>query len=173
MALELLNRVEREHGDALTARCRYRIDANKAYAYERKGDFERAGRLYVSASEYQPDDRDAGLRAAKGHLLLGHRERAYDVAAGLLEDFSEFTTARAIWLQAAPDEVPFAELESATPEHQRDDGEVAVALARVATARGELEKAEEYARRAVKSKPDWVYARIELAQAILAKERAK
>lgn len=172
VALTLLERIERRYGTKLTPRCHYRIDANKGEAYRQKGDFTAAGRLLLSAKQYQPEDQNARYLEALGYSFLGERDKAHALADGLIGEYSEYAGAKAVWLSTAPDSASFEELESGVPTHQRNDSQVAFFLAQAAGDRGLLETAEKYARLSLENDPDWAYGLLQLGQILVGRGKA-
>jgi hypothetical protein len=83
----------------------------------------------LKAKQARPDDEDSAWLEAFAYQLLGDPARAFELAAGARERYGQSTKAASLWLQTAPLEVRFTDLESAIPTHQRSDVDVALGLA--------------------------------------------
>ncbi len=84
--------------------------------------------------------------------MLGQRERAFELANKLREEFPRSARVLGAFIQSAPDSTALKSLEESVPQDLRDRAEVAVALTQRALDSDELQKAEGFIRAATDAK---------------------
>jgi tetratricopeptide (TPR) repeat protein len=157
----------RQHSwDGLTARQKFRTLSIQATANLAQGKPREAARLYIEARDWQPDDDKALANEARAYQILGHNERAFELATRARERFPNSALALVVWLNTAPASYQLKNLEDAVPPHLAEEVEPISALAhRALIARDNL-KAESFARSAIKTKGDWSFPWALLAESI-------
>jgi len=163
--------IRAKHESTLTAKQRYRIDANIGNALYSKGQMETAADAYLRAVGHYRDSRDAQALEILGHLLRGDTSETLRLAESLCEREPSFGRPRSSWVRAQPDSATFAQIEARVPENLRADAEVALALSDLARRTGDVVAQERCARGAVAAAPDWVDALSTLGAAILTSEK--
>ena len=68
-AINLLERSWRLYNDKMTARQKYRTQANIGHAYDQMEKFDDAARYWLKAFQYDPDYEEAQARQAGSHEL--------------------------------------------------------------------------------------------------------
>ena len=152
--LSVLELLWKRHTDKMTGRQKYRTKANIGHAYEALGEYEKAADRFLTAYQYDKQYEKARARQALAYLLLGNKKKARELASVLLKDFPEERLGQVVWIRTVPTDVGFRELEAHVPEHQRQDAEIAFALAESAMSEGHYSTAEEYIIKAQKDVPD-------------------
>lgn len=147
-ARAILEHLWSQHNDMMSARQRFRVQANIGHSYQAQAQWEEAARCFLKAKQYDPMYEKARELEALAHLWLGNRAKAEELSASLLVDFPEGVLAVSIHIRSIPLEVDFDTIERTVPAHLRDDPEVALALAEAAMVRDLPEAAESYAARA-------------------------
>lgn len=155
VALVLLDQIEKQFGDRLTERLRFRVLANKGHAFRLKEDFPSAARLYLAAHHHQPQDEQARCLAALAYWYLQDLEHLRPFLHDLRKEFPHSILATAISINAAPDDVSYAELLTSIPEDLRNRHNIAHALAHRAALARDDGAAEAHARAALRDCPDW------------------
>jgi tetratricopeptide (TPR) repeat protein len=163
--------IRAKHEPTLTAKQRYRIDANIGNALYSKGQMEAAADAYLRAVGHYRDSRAAQALEILGHLLRGDTSETLRLAESLCEREPSFGRPRSSWVRAQPDSATFAQIEPRVPENLRADAEVALALSDLARRTGDVVAQERCARGAVAAAPDWVDALSTLGAAILTSEK--
>jgi tetratricopeptide (TPR) repeat protein len=173
IAILLLERIRKGYSHRFTSRCTFRVHANRGHAELQLGQDREAAQDYLQAVHAQPKDREARWMEAFAHLLLDERQRCHELAARLVADEPEFVKARIVWVESLPAGTSLDQALGQIPSHQQADPELALALARLARDGGNLDQAECYARSAADGLPDWVDARVQLAQILLIKAQVQ
>lgn len=150
----LLERLWRLHNDKMTPRQKSNCWRLLGCSCDRQDKMNDAGKYFLKAKDYDPEWEKARVFEAVGYTCLGNRAKAYTLAENVLQEYSQNNLAWSVWIQTAPGNLSFSELESKVPEHLRSDTEVAVALAVRAATEGCLDIAEEYMAKAEKEAPD-------------------
>ena len=120
----ILEELRDEHGDALSARQRFRTLANLAIVEQTVGDRAGAGRLFVAAADADPSHADAAAYRSVGLGMLGEGDRAWSLAQAAVAASPDNARAWSAWLHAAPDSTSLEEAEAEVPTSVRDDAEV-------------------------------------------------
>lgn len=150
MATMLLNRLQRDKGDRLDARQRFRVLSNLGAASFGRGKLEEAASYFFRAAEHQPDDERARTNAVLGHFLVGEFEVCHAKAAALRTEYPTSARLAALWVLSAPRNMLASSLASVIDEVLRTDPEVSIALARRALLDLDFALAARYAEAAEK-----------------------
>lgn len=164
LATFLLNRIQRDHGDKLDARQRFRLTSNLGAAALGLGKAEVAAKLFLEAAPLQPNDEQAKINEVFAYLLVGDLVTCHAKAAQLRNEHPGTARLAFLWLASAPNTVPFSELESEINAVLRTDPEVSLALARKALTEFDFEKASQYSTTAALAAPKWSQPQLALAQ---------
>ena len=111
-------------------------------------NLKRAAELYLETKTHQPDDEMARTNEALGYLMLGQRERAFELAGELREEFPRSERVLGIFIRSAPDSAALESLEESVPQYLLEKDEVAASLTQRALDSGEMQKAERFVRAA-------------------------
>lgn len=163
--------IRTREGDKLTAKQRYRLDANIGNALYSKGEATLASQAYLRATGHYRDSRDAKGIELLGTFLTGDLFETKRRAAELCANEPNFGRAWSIWVRSHADGSDFGAVEAAVPVAIQIDPEVAQALADLAARCGELDAHVRHARAAVAASPEWPDALSMLGAAIVASER--
>ncbi len=144
----LLQRIKVRSWDKLNARHKFRLLTNLAVVESSADNHKEAAELCLEAKQHQPTDELALTNEAYGYLMLGQRERAFELANKLREEFPRSARVLGAFIQSAPDSMALKSLEESVPQDLRDKDEVAVALTQRALDSDELQKAEGFIRAA-------------------------
>ena len=146
MAKLFLQRIKVRNWDKLNARHKFRVLTNLASAEASADNLKGAAELYLEAKTHQPADERARTNEALGYLMLGQRERAFELAGELREEFPRSERVLGIFIRSAPDSAALESLEEPVPQELLEKDEVAAALTQRALDSGEMQKAEKFAR---------------------------
>lgn len=163
--------IRNREGDKLTAKLRYRLDANIGNALYSKGDAASASQAYLRAVGHYRDSRDAKGIELLGKFLAGDLAEAKRLAADLCASEPTYGRAWSVWVRSHEGDSNFPAVEAAVPEAVRKDPEVAQALSDLAARSGELDAHVRHARAAVAASPGWKDALAMLGAAIITSER--
>jgi tetratricopeptide (TPR) repeat protein len=171
LATFLLNRIQRNQGDKLDARQRFRVISNQGAAALGLGKAEAAAKLFLEATPLQPNDEHAKINEVFAYLLVSDLGTCHAKATQLRREYPGAARLAFLWLASAPDNLPFSALESEINAILRTDPEVSLALARRALIQFDFEKATQYSAVAGKAAPKWsqphlVSAQISLGRAL-------
>ena len=144
----LLQRIKDRSWDQLNARHKFRVLTNLASVEASADNLKRAAELYLEAKTHQPDDEMARTNEALGYLMLGQRERAFELAGELREEFPRSERVLGIFIRSAPDSTSLEALEESVPQDLLEKDEVAASLTQRAQDSGEMQKAERFVRAA-------------------------
>ncbi len=144
----LLQRIKVRSWDELNARHKFRVLTNLASVEVSADNLKGAAELYLEAKKYQPADEIARTHEALGYMMLEQRERAFELAGNLKEEFPRSGRVLGIFIQSAPDSIALESLERSVPQDLLGKDDVAVALTYRALDSGELQKAEKFIRAA-------------------------
>lgn len=167
VALEILDRIEREQAGLLSDYTWFRLYRLRGDALRRRGDAEGAAKCFLKAKQARPDAEDAAWLEAFAYQLLGDPARAYDLATKARARYPESAKAGTLWLQTAPLETSLAELEAAIPAHQRSDVDISLGLAVAATSRQQHDAAVRHAKAAMDAAPESLDAKLLWASAVV------
>ncbi len=147
-AKRLLQRTKDKSWDKLNARHKFRVLTNLASVEASLGNLKGAAELYLEAKTHQPADEMARTNEALGYLMLGQRDRAFELAGELREELPRSERALGIFIRSAPDSMALESLEESVPQGLLEKDEVAAALTERALDSGEMQKAEKFIRAA-------------------------
>jgi tetratricopeptide (TPR) repeat protein len=164
LATFLLNRTQRVHGEELNARQRFRVLSNLGAAALGLGRSESAAKLFVEASEHQPDDEQGKINRVLADFIVGDAASCHAKATLLRRDYPRSTRLAALWVNSTSRELSFATTESDLDPVLRSDPEVSVALARKALTEFRFGDALKYAMSAASSSPKWPQPQLVRAQ---------
>lgn len=167
LATLLLNRVQRNQGDKLTSRQKFRVLSNHGAAMLGLGKPETAAKLFLEAAQWQPEDEQGKINEVLAFLLVGDLSSCHAKAALLRKDFPGSSRLAALWLNSSPIEASFSAAESEINPVLRSDPEVCVALARKALVEFAFDNAFKYASSASNLAPKWPQPHLVLAQTSL------
>lgn len=170
LAEHACDKLRRHNWDLLNSRQKFGTLSISAAAKAAQGKTSDGAQLFIEAKGWQPDDDKALANEARGFLLLGQDERAFELAARTRERFPNSTLALTVWLNAAPISSLLKDLEAAVPAHLSEDIEVVSALARRSLMARDYLKAEALARRATTIKADWSFPWALLGESIFRSE---
>ena len=163
----LLNRVQRNQGDKLTPRQKFRVLSNHGAAALGLGKPEAAAKLFLEAARHQPEDEQGKINEVLAYLLVGDSSSCHGKATLLRREYPESSRLAALWLNSAPKDVAFSAVESEIDSVLRSDAEVCVALARKALSEFDFENSSTYATSASRIAPKWSQPQLVLAQVSL------
>jgi tetratricopeptide (TPR) repeat protein len=167
-AIAILERIEKESSSRLTEHSWFKLLAFRGHALKMRGDYGAAARCFLRAKQLRPDTEDGAFVEILAHHLLGENGRAFELATAARRQFCEAPRIVTMWLQTAPDQKGFPELESEIPAHQRSDPEIALGLATAALRRGtDTAAASRYAKMAADKVPSWIDAKIVWASCVI------
>ena len=170
MAKLLLQRIKVRSWDKLSSRAKFRVLTNIAVAESSTDNPTRAAELCLEAKELQPTDEIARINEAFSYLMLGQRERAFELAGELRADFPRSGRALGVFIQSAPDSTTLKSLLESVPQDLLDKDQVAVALTHRALDSDDLQKAEGFIRAATDGGSQALMPWLLLGQIILRSE---
>lgn len=163
--------IQARGGDKLTARHRYRLEANIGNALYSKGEAELASQAYLRAVGHYRESRDAKGIELLGVFLRGDMAETRRLACDLFASEPSYGHAWSIWIRTHGDGSDFNAIEAEVPVSLLNDPEVAHALSILASQCDQLDAHVAYARTAAEASPEWEEALALLGAAILASER--
>ncbi len=166
IALDRLNRLELKNANTLSKRARFRLAANKGHAFRIMNELKQAADQYRMALAEDPGNPEAQYLDALADSLVDDYESSRRKAFLLFSNSRVAIRARALWLNTIPPG-SFQDAESAVPENERADKEIAAALSQLATRHFELRSALDYARSAHDLDPESPFMCELLAAALL------
>ena len=169
----LLQRIRDRSWDQLSERHKFRVLTNLASVAVADANYAEAAELYFRAKECQPTDEAAQINEVRGHLLLGQRRQAFDIARGLWQAFPQSPGALSVYLQSAPESLSVESLEASVPPSLLGKDEVAGSLAWRALSAGETGSAERFLRGATSAGSTLPQMWVELGRVILQSEIEK
>lgn len=143
-SIAIAQRLWNHHQDKMSPRQKYRTKAMIGHAYDWQDNYKKAAELFLEAKTYDPEYEGARAREAVAYIYLGNSKKAHEITTKLMQEFPEEKFGRAIWVRSMPAGKKFEEIEQLVPEHQRNDPEVAMALAERAIIEGNYPGAEKY-----------------------------
>ncbi len=141
-ALDYLEKLQKRIWSIADPMRRFRILTNKAVAISALGQEENAGRMFIEALQYNPDDEKALCNSALGHLLLDQLPQAEEFARKVLAKNPASARAYGILVNCASQSESLEQIIQKIPLNLRKKEDVAFAIAHVARKRGDLESAE-------------------------------
>lgn len=170
-AVEEYEALRREEGEGLTAKQRYRIEANIGNALSVKGELTEAAGAYLRAASYYRESKEAKAVELLGVFLSGDVPKANRLATELVSAHPDYARAWCIWVRSQDPSRSLQIVEAEVPEQLRKDPEVAFSLSQLAANRGQIDEQVAYARAVVRASPDWVDGLALLGAAIIESEQ--
>jgi tetratricopeptide (TPR) repeat protein len=164
LATFLLNRIQRNQGEKLSPRQRFRVLSNHGAAALGLGKPEAAAQFFLKAAQLQPEDEQGKINEVFAYFLVGDLSSCHVKAELLRKEYPGSSRLAALWLNSAPKNKSFNAAESEINSVLRSDPEVCIALARKALAEFAFDDAFKYATSASKSAPKWSQPQLVLAQ---------
>jgi nucleoside phosphorylase/tetratricopeptide (TPR) repeat protein/transcription elongation GreA/GreB family factor len=143
----------------------YQLKVLRSRIHSARWEWEKAGRAFLDAKRHMPTTERARINEALGYELLGDRQRAHDLAAGLRAEFPHSARLVTIWARTAPASVPFAEVVAAAGPFLKDDEELNLAVAQRALMENRFDEALPIARKATELDADSPHAWFVLGEA--------
>jgi len=153
-ALEFLQKLKERIWSKALPFVKYRLLTNSGAAKLAMNEEREAGKLFLEALQYNPQDEKALCNAALGNLLLGELEKAKTTAEKVLETNPANTGAYSIIIQASSATERFEDIISKVPEPHRNSRECAFAMADQARNKGKPEEAKKWLQTAIKNDSD-------------------
>lgn len=170
VALDRLEQLKASAWDHLSEWYRFRIEANIGVVKDYQGESKVAARHYLDAYQWAPNDEKARCYQAAAYNYLGQQAKAFEHITSVRKDHPDSTFAAQIWVRTAPSSMDFRDVEQHTPEHLREEGGVAIALARRALGAKLFDTAEHYGRLAYRAADDDISILQELATILIERE---
>jgi|GEM_PF-3825895 len=169
-ARQRLRDLQQRHWDSLSEREKYRVLANLGHCARVEEDFDVAGKLFLEAKGHLPEDENARYFEVVGYSCLGNKEKAFELANALRNDFPNAANANAAYAQTAPDSLSYESVLQSIPAHFRSDLDVLQSLSICALRRDLFDRADEQARAWLRNDADsWRPKRL-LADILLQQE---
>ena len=146
-----LERLERLGHHDLPERVRSRLEINIGVIFDYRGDTQKAVCHFSEGAKLLPNDKTARCFGALAKMYRGSQALAFQEADNLRKEYPEYPMASQIWIRCAPTTMQFEQIENALNDEVLADSGVACALARRACDSNLDEKAEQYARDALRS----------------------
>ena len=176
-AKRLLQRIRDRSWDRLNARHKFRVLTNLASVEASIGNPKEAAELYLEAKTHQPTGEMARTNEALGYLMLDQRERAFELAGKLREEFPRSERGLGIFIRSAHDSMALESLEEVVPQELLEKDEIAAALTERALDSGEMQKAEKFIRAATaansRASDIWLLLGIVIFQSETSKSRER
>ena len=151
MAKLLLQRIKVRSWEKLEARHKFRLLTNLAAVESSTENPKDAAELCLEAKKYQPNDETARTNEASGYLMLGQRERAFELANKLREEFPRSARVLGTLIQSAPKSMGLKSLKELVPLDLFANDDVAIALTHRALESDDLQRAEKFIRFATRA----------------------
>ena len=119
MAKRLLQQIKERSWDKLNSRHKFRVLTNLAVVESSTDNHKEAAELCLEAKQHQPTDELALTNEAYGYLMLGQRERAFELANKLREELPRSARVLGAFIQSAPDSMALKSLEESVPQDLR------------------------------------------------------
>jgi tetratricopeptide (TPR) repeat protein len=130
----------------------YRILTHEGAANLHLNRYHEAGKKFIEALQYNPDDEKSIENAAFGHLLLGESSTAKKLAFNVLNNINP-TSSRAysIIIQAASSDEEIKKVISEIPEYVKETQDVAHVIGNYAYNKGDLNRAKKWLEISIKN----------------------
>lgn len=153
-AISRLEKLLETEGREASARNRFRLKANLGSAHFAKGDKEAAVDWYRQAHDEYPDTSEALSILAAAESIAGNREKAAELAARAMAMREPQQRAAGVFLETAPEETPWQELQTQLPKQFQRIPEFLLALAEHAQKAGQIKDCRRLTKDAVNRDPD-------------------
>lgn len=144
----LLQQIRVRSWDLLNNRQKFRVLTNLAVVELSNENPKGAAELYFQAKSQQPTDELARTNEAIGYLILGQREKSFELLSVLIVDFPRSVHVLTAFVQSAPEPMSLSSLEEKLPSDLLDQEKVAKAMTLRAMNSDDWQNAERYARAA-------------------------
>ena len=170
IAKSLLQQIKVRNWDQLNKRQKFRVLTNLAVVELSEDNPKGAAELYFKAKTQQPTDELARTNEAIGYLILGQREKAYELLDVLLRELPRSVHVLAAFVQSAPDSFTLSSLESTIPADLLGQEKLTLAMTHRAIDLDDWQNAERFARIATGGKNPSVSSWILLGHVIIQSE---
>lgn len=153
-AISRLEKLLETEGREASARNRFRLKANLGSAHFAKGDKDAAVNWYRQAHDEYPDTSEALSILAAAESISGNREKAAELAANAMAMREPQQRAAGVFLETAPAETPWRELQAQLPKQFQRIPEFLLALAEHAQEAGQIKDCRRLTKDAVNRDPD-------------------
>lgn len=153
-AISRLEKLLETEGREASARNRFRIKANLGSAHFAKGDKDAAVDWYRQAHDEYPDTSEALSILAAAESIAGNREKAAELAASAMAMPEPQQRAAGVFLETAPAETPWQDLQAQLPKQFQRIPEFLLALAEHAQKAGQIKDCRRLTKDAVNRDPD-------------------
>ena len=135
-----------------TSVVRYRILTDEGAANLHLNRYHEAGKKFIEALQYNPDDEKSIENAAFGYLLLGESSKAKELASNVLNNNNP-TSSRAysIIIQATSSDEEIKKVISEIPEYVKETQDVAHVIGNYAYNKGDLNRAKKWLEISIKN----------------------
>ena len=161
----VLRQEESKNGHLFNDRQRFRLASNYGAIAYGENRIEDAGRHFLDAVRYAPEDELARINEVFAYFLLGDRSRAFELATERRMKYPSSARLAGIWINSAPEAKSPEDLASQLDSALLGDAEVCIALARRCMMADKLDSADEYCGRAILVNPKWSQSWLVRAQA--------
>jgi tetratricopeptide (TPR) repeat protein len=143
VALKYLGGLKKRVWLNTTSVVQYRILTDDGAANLHLNRYHEAGKKFIEALQYNPDDEKAIENAAFGYLLLGESSKAKELASNVLNNNNP-TSSRAysIIIQSTSSEEEIEKVFSEIPEYVKKTQDVAHVIGNYAYNKGDLNRAK-------------------------------
>ncbi|WP_245710942.1 PIN domain-containing protein [Citreimonas salinaria] len=153
-AISRLERLLGTEGRDASARSRFRIKANLGSAHFAKGDKKAAVDWYRQAYDEYPDTPEGVSILAAAEVIAGNREKAAELAVRAMALPDPQQRAAGVFLETAPLETPWQDLQAQLPKQFQRVPEFLLALAEHAQCAGQVRDYRRLVKDAVNRDPD-------------------
>lgn len=153
-AISRLERLLEADGRDTSARNRFRIKANLGFAHFANGDRNAAVDWYRQAHDEYPDTSEGISILAAAEFIAGDRETAADLAARAMAMPEPQQRAAGVFLETAPAETSWQDLQAQLPRQFQRIPETLLALAEHAQKAGQVKDCRRLVKDAVNRDPD-------------------
>ncbi len=155
----------------LSDRVKYRLHANIGNALSSQNDYFGAADKYLVAVSFYKNSRDARSLEMLAYFFRGDHAKAYELACGLCREYPDYGRVQSVRIRTSGLDLSSEEAEASVPEELKNDAEVLMALADLASRHGNSEVQEQYVRRALAANPDWLDVPLSLAALLIVAEK--
>lgn len=170
VAIYLLEDLRKKRWDTLTAREKYRVEANIGHVLERKGNLKRAAYHYTEAKKHQPQDERARALEALAQYHMDNKARSYELAGDILKEHPNCSLALAIRIRSSPPDVMLGELEAVVPPAIIEELDILHALGWKALESGDIAAANRFVETSLNRHPDSIEVKEQQAVVIVQEE---
>lgn len=166
-ALAELEQIRKDHWATADANLKFRIITNIAAAESKVGKEDEAGKHFIEALQYNPDDEKALCNAATGYVLQENMEEAIKLIDRAIIANPSSDRAYSMRIYATAKGVPLEELTKGIPEVNLKSGPVSFSIGFILRERGESAAAVSWFRQGADAEPDDLEKRVAVAETLL------